>query len=143
MGYAFHWPKRSRHPYFLTDDGRKIFLTVTDYVPYLVTDGYGIECDRHTAMPSSSRSTKVRNPKWKKFEFVDEQATLFSSRFEDFGGPPFESVRRRVTTDMNTRETIDALDDFQHVTVDATGGTIPGGKRDVLVTVYYLSLIHI
>ena len=37
-GYSFVWKAHPNRPYFRRPDGKRIFLTVDHYVPYLLTD---------------------------------------------------------------------------------------------------------
>ena len=38
QGYGFHWDPYSTEPYFVTPDGKHLYLTVEDDVPYLAAD---------------------------------------------------------------------------------------------------------
>ena len=37
-GYGFRWDPYSTEPYFVTPDGKHLYLTVEDGVPYLAAD---------------------------------------------------------------------------------------------------------
>ena len=39
LGYSFHWPRGSHHPYMINQAGNRVNFTVINYVPYVDSNG--------------------------------------------------------------------------------------------------------
>ena len=160
-GYSFHWPSSSQRPYFESPDGKCIYLEVDDFIPYIVNRESSCAARLYPGDGSTVAGTQAAPafdvpapppPHWnfadihkapnlpdglRRWAHVGMEQTTFLGDFEAFGIPAFESLERRVTMDLHTREVIGDLSGLGGYTLDKLTGPLPNAPRDIITYVHY------
>ncbi len=56
--YEFYWPPGSKNPYFITPKGKRIDLTVDDYIPYICSKDPALNTPRQAATACPARGSQ-------------------------------------------------------------------------------------
>ena len=134
-GYAFHWPKWSRHPYLVSPSGKIIYLEVDGYIPYLyLDDDIDIGPYRESALPASADDPPGAERSSPLFFYPEVGATRFLADFEAVQGPPLWACTRRLTVEMHKKHVLGDREIQPTDTVESLVGDFPDGARHDIIT---------